>query len=154
MRTFLRTLGATAALSALLLGAGASSALAASDQGDPAHTYRYVFHDEWCFNDGVDVDCSIADGVLSWTTTPQGRTVARIHYNLDVTTYDENGVKIGESSLSTFDRTIDVENGQTSTFTVQRQSASGEGYDCSFGYLLRVVDFELQMEKYTGPGCN
>jgi hypothetical protein len=154
MRSFLRTLAATAALSALLLGAGASSALAASDQGNPAHTYRYVFHDEWCFDDGLTVDCSVADGVVSSTTSPSGRDVLRIHYQLDVTTFDEDGVQIGTSSETSFERWITVEEGSSSVFVVEHHRAAAEGVDCAYGYELKIVDYELQMERYTGPGCN
>ena len=154
MRRLFRTLAATAALSALLLGAGASSAFAASDQGNPAHTYRYVFHDEWCFDQGATLDCSIADGVVSSTTTPDGREIGRIHYSLEVVTYDEGGAQVGTSSLRSFDRTVFTEGGQDSTFTIEHHRVSGDGYDCSYGYKLSIVDYELQMEKYTGPGCN
>jgi hypothetical protein len=154
MRLFLRTLTATAALAALVLGGGVSSALAASDQGNPAHLYRYVFHDEWCFDQGATLDCSVADGFVSSTTTPDGREIGRIHYSLEVTTYDQSGVQVGASSMRSFDRIVFTEGGQDSTFTIEHHRISGEGYDCSYGYRLSIVDYELRMEKYTGPGCN
>ena len=154
MRTFFRTLAAAAALSALLLGVGSSSALAASDQGNPAHTYRYVFHDEWCFDDGLTVDCSVADGVVSGTTAPSGRDVLRIHYKLDVATFDEQGAQIGASSESSLERWITVEEGSSSVFVVEHHRGTSDGLDCAYGYKLQIVDYELKMERYTGPGCN
>jgi hypothetical protein len=154
MRTLLRTLAATAALTALLIGAGASGALAASDQGNPAHTYRNVFHDEWCFDGGETTDCSIADGTVAATTTPDGREIGRIHYTLDVTTYDAAGTVVGTRSTRTFDRVIVLEDGSGSLFTLERYTATGVGEDCAYGYKLSMVDDELKMEKFTGPGCN
>jgi len=155
MRTFFRTLAATAALAALVLGAGASTALAASDQATPAQTYRYVFHDEWCFDQGATTDCSIADGVVSATYTPGGALgIVRIHYNLAVETFDEAGVQVGSSQERSFDRSIYADGGQTSTFTIERHRVSGDGGDCTYGYKLNIVNFELVTERYTGPGCN
>ena len=154
MRTFLRTLAATAALGALVLGGGVSTTLAASDQASPAHTYRYVFHDEWCFDDGIDVDCSVADGTVSSTTTPSGRDVARIHYKLATTTFDRDGAQIGSSSESALERWITVENGKSSVFVIERHRSSSDGGDCAYGYKLQMVDFELKMERFTGPGCS
>jgi hypothetical protein len=154
MRTFLRTLAATAALSALLLGAGASSALAASDQGNPAHTYRYVFSDNYCNDNGVVVDCFAVDGFVSAATTPSGRDIARIVYSSDVTRFDESGLQIGSDSMTSLERWITVENGTSSVFVIEHHRVSSDGQDCAYGYKLQIVDFELRMERYTGPGCN
>jgi hypothetical protein len=154
MRTLLRTLAATLALSALVLGAGASTAFAASDQASPAQTYRYVFHDDWCFDQGATLDCSIADGVVTATVTPDGREIARIHYSLSVVTFDDNGVQVGASEMRSLDRTVFVAGGQSSFFTVEHHRAWGPGYDCAYGYKLSIVDYELVTERYTGPGCS
>jgi hypothetical protein len=32
--------------------------------------------------------------------------------------------------------------------------AEGEFGACVTIYLFKVVDYELQLDKYTGPGCN
>jgi hypothetical protein len=155
MRTLLRTLAATAALAAVVLGAGASTALAASDQATPAQTYRYVFHDEWCFDQGATLDCSIADGVVSATYTPGGALgISRIHYSLSTTTFDESGVQVGSSQERSFDRSISSDDGRMSTFTIEQHRVSGDGYDCMYGYKLSIVDYQLVTERYTGPGCN
>ena len=154
MRTFLRSLAATTTLVVVLLGAGASSALAASPTGGPADTARYTFHDEWCFDYGTTYDCSIAHGTLAVTATPDGRDIARIHYRLSVTSFDASGVQIGSVRQSSFDRTVFADGGQDSTFTVEHTRASGEGFDCNSGYKLKIVDYELVTERYTGPGCD
>jgi len=154
MRRVFRTLAATAALSALLLGSGASSALAASDQGNPAHTYRYVFDGTYCNPNGVFVDCFAIDGFVSSATTPSGRDVTRIVYSADVTTFDESGVQIGSDSMTSFERWITVEDGTSSVFVIEHHRVSSDGVDCAYGYTLQIVDYELKMERYTGPGCN
>lgn len=155
MRTLIRTIAATLALSALVLGGGASTAFAASDQASPAQTYRYVFNDEWCFDYGATYDCSVADGAVSATYTPNGRGIARIHFTISVDSFDATtDVQIGSSVKRSFDRSISVENGQSSSFSVEHVRASGPGYDCAYGYKLSIVDYELVSERYTGPGCS
>lgn len=149
----LRTLAAALAVSALLLGIGASSALAASDAGNGASTTRYTFADEWCFDFGTTVDCSVSRGSLTVTSTPDGHDIARIHNRLSVTTLDANGVQIGASRLTTFDRTVFADGGQDSSFSVEHGKATGPGYDCVFGYRLKIVGYELISERYLGPGC-
>jgi hypothetical protein len=145
----LRTLAATLAVSAILLGAGATSVLAAADTG----TARYTFADEWCFDHGTTVDCSVTRGTLSVTATPDGREVVRIQHRIAVTTYDTDGAVVGQSRERSLSRTVYVDGGQVSTFTIEHGRATGPGYDCVYGYQLKVVDFELVSERYTGPGC-
>ena len=55
---------------------------------------------------------------------------------------------------STAQGAVFADGGQTSTFTVEHNRASGPGYDCSSGYRLKIVDYELMSERYTGPGCS
>ena len=152
MRTLFRLLATTLALSAILL-AGAPAALAGSDSGNGASTTRYTFSDEWCFDFGSTVDCSVSRGTLTVTETPDGRDIARIHFKLSVTTYDANGVQIGASRLTSFDRTVFADGGQDSSFSVEHGKATGPGYDCVFGYRLKIVGYELISERYLGPGC-
>ena len=155
MRTLLRTLAATAALAALVLGAAASTALAASDQASPAQTYRYTFDDTWCFDDGVDIDCSVAHGVISATYMPEGRrAISRIHYALSTVTYDRAGAQIGSSRERSMDRTISVEDGSYTELIIEHHRADGPGYDCQYGYRLKLADFALVAEKFSGPGCS
>lgn len=149
----LRTLAATLAVSALLLGAGATSALAASDAGNSATTTRYTFADEWCFDFGTTVDCSVSRGSLTVTSTPDGRDIARIHYKLNVTTFDANGVQVGSVRQTSFDRTVYADGGQDSSFSIEHGKAVGDGYSCVFGYRLKIVGYELISERYLGPGC-
>lgn len=36
---------------------------------------------------------------------------------------------------------------------MEHTRASGDGFDCTYGYKLKIVDYELVTERYTGPGC-
>lgn len=70
-----------------------------------------------------------------------------------VTTYDAAGTVIGQSRERSMSRTLYVDGGQVSLFTIEHGKATGPGYDCVYGYQLKVVDYELVSERYTGPGC-
>jgi hypothetical protein len=153
MRTFIRTLAATAALAALVLGAGASTALAAGNPSS-ATVAHYEFDDAWCFDYGVQLDCTVSHGSLDVTTPPDGREMARIHFRELVTSYDASGVQIGTFKMSSFDRTVFAEGGQTSTFTVSRFRGSGPDDTCHGGYLLRIVEYTVQVEHFFGPHCS
>jgi hypothetical protein len=153
MRTFLRTLAATAALAAVVLGTGVSTAVAA-DASAPASVARYEFDDAWCFDFGVQYDCTVTDGTLIVTVTPDGREIGRIIFRETVTSYDPSGVQIGTFKVSSFDRTVFADGGQDSTFTVSRYQGSGPYDSCHGGYLLRIVDDEVQVEHFFGPHCS
>jgi hypothetical protein len=153
MRTFIRTLAATAALAALVLGTGASTAFAAGASA-PASVARYEFDDAWCFDFGIQYDCTVTDGTLIVTVTPDGREIGRIIFRETVTSYDPSGVQIGTFKMSSFDRTVFADGGQDSTFTVSRYRGSGPYESCHGGYLLRIVDYEVQVEHFFGPHCS
>ena len=153
MRTIFRAPLATAAVAALVLGTGASTALAAGASA-PASVARYEFDDAWCFDFGVQLDCTVTDGTLIVTATPDGREIARILFRETVTSYDPSGVQIGTFTMSSFDRTVFADGGQDSTFTVSRYRGSGPYDSCHGGYLLRVVDDEVQVEHFYGPHCS
>jgi hypothetical protein len=154
MRTLIRAFAATVALAALVLGTGASTALAASDPSAPASVARYDFGDSWCRDFGTQVDCTVTDGTLSVTTTPDGREIATIHFRETVTSFDPDGTQIGTFKTSVFDRTVFADGGQDSTFTVSRYQGSGPYESCHGSYLLKIVDYEVQVELFNGPYCS
>src|SRR5580765_4167584 len=117
MRIIFRALAATAAVAALMLGTGASTALAAGDSS-PATVAHYEFGDAWCIDFGVQYDCTVTDGTMTVTITPDGRETALIHFRETVTSYDPSGVQIGTFKVVRFDRTVFADGGQDSTFTV------------------------------------
>lgn len=153
MRTLLRTLAATAVLSVLLLG-GTTSALAGSPSGNGATPERYDFDSEWCFDQGAWVDCTVVDAALFVTATPDGRVIARITFRQLTTSYDSTGAEIGTVRTVSFDRTVFAEGGQDSTFSVSHTRAVGDFGTCVTTYLFKVVDYEIEMDMYTGPGCS
>jgi hypothetical protein len=154
MRTLIRTLAATAALAALVLGTGASTALAAGDPSARASVASYDFGDSWCFDFGTQVDCTVTDGTLSVTTTPDGREIARIHFRETVTSFDPDGTQIGTFKTASFDRTVFADGGQDSTFSVSRYQGSGAETSCHGSYLLKIVDYAVQVEHINGPHCS
>jgi hypothetical protein len=153
MRIILRALAATAAVAALVLGTGASTVLAAGASA-PAAVAHYEFDDAWCFDFGVQLDCTVSHGSLDVTVTPDGREMARIHFRELVTSYDPSGVQIGTFKTSSFDRTVFADGGQDSTFSVSRYQGSGPYESCHGGYLLKIVDYEVQVEHFSGPHCS
>jgi hypothetical protein len=153
MRTLLRTVAVVAALAAAL-GAGATTALAASPSDNAASVERYNFDESWCFDYGTSYDCSTVEATLMVTTTPDGRDLARIHFREEVNRFDPSGVQIGSTQIVAFDRSVFASGGQDKTFSVSHTRAVGDFGTCISTYLLKIVDFELQYEKYNGPGCN
>ena len=151
-RSLARALAATAALTALLLSATAVPAFAAS--GTNAEPSRYVFDDDWCFDDGWQVNCFVTHGTLSVTVTPDGREMARIHFREDVHSFDESGVEIGSYQSHSLDRTVFANGGQDSTFEVSHVRSRADGSTCTYTYLLKIVDYELVKEELNGPSCS
>ena len=154
MRTFVRTLAATAVLTALVLGSAVSTVLAASPAGNPATVQRYDFDDAWCFDYGTSYDCSVVDAFLAVTITPDGREAGRIHFRMDVQSFDPSGVQIGSTRTVSFDKTVFADGGQDKTFSVSHTRAVGDFGTCVSTYVLKIVDYELQFEQYVGPGCH
>jgi hypothetical protein len=148
MRTFIRSIGAAVVLATVVLGAGASTALAAPVE-------KYVFDDAWCFDYGtVGYDCTVSHGTLFVTVTPDGRDVARIVFRQTVSSFDAAGVQVGTFKTWSFDRTVFAEGGQDQTFVVDHFRGVGEYSSCHGSYVLKIVDYELQVEHYNGPHCS
>ena len=153
MRTFARTLFATALLAALVLGTAVSSVLAASPTDSSATVQRYDYDEAWCFDYGTSYDCSVVDAFLTVTVTPDGRETGRIHFRMNVQSFDPSGVQIGSTQTVSFDKTVFADGGQDKTFSVSHTRAVGDYGKCVSTYVLKIVDYELQFEKYVGPGC-
>ncbi len=154
MRTLIRTIAASAVLMALVLGTAVSTALAASPSASSATVERYEFDDAWCFDHGPWYDCSVVDATLAVTGTPDGRQIARINFRMVVNSFDPSGVQIGSTRTVSFDRTVFAEGGQDQTFSVSHTRAVGDFGTCVSTYLLKIVDYDLQFERFNGPGCS
>lgn len=152
MRTVLRALFATAAVAALVLG-GASAALASSDKL-PAFTERYEFGDEWCFDQGDYTDCTINHATMVVTYTPNVRATARIHFRSDTVSYDNvTGEQIATTKTRALDKSVYEDGFQSKTFVVEHTRYDGPLGTCVATYKLAIVDYELVVERYLGPGC-
>lgn len=157
MRTLLRTVGTATTLTAILLGAHASPVNPTTPitrAAEPAETARYVFDEDWCFDYGSTYDCTVSHGMLTVTITPDGREMGRITYRELVRSFSADGAQIGQTRTNSFSRTVFAEGGQDGTFSVEHTRAAGDFGTCTITYLFKIVDYELQMERYAGPGCN
>ena len=154
MRTFFRTLAATAVLTALVLGSAVSTVLAASPTGNSATVQRYDFDEAWCFDYGTSYDCSVVDAFLAVTITPDGRETGRIHFRMDRPELrsERRPDRQLPDRLVRQDRLRRRRPGQD----LQRQPhpRGRRLRHCVSTYVLKIVDYELQFEKYAGPGCH
>jgi hypothetical protein len=78
----------------------------------------------------------------------------RINFRTTVQSFDPSGVQIGSSRTVAFDKTVFADGGQDKTFSVTHTRAVGDFGTCVSTYLFKIVDYELQFEKDTGPGCD
>lgn len=154
MRTLIRTLAATAVLTALVLGTTVSTVLAGSPSANTATVDRYDYDEAWCFDYGTSYDCSVVNATLAVTTTPDGRDIARINFRIVVKSFDPSGVQIGSSRTVSFDRTVFADGGQDESFSVSHTRTVGDFGTCVSTYLFKIVDYELQFEQFVGPGCH
>jgi hypothetical protein len=156
MRSFLRLLAATTTLTALLVGLQASPinpTTPVARAAEPAQAARYVYDDEWCFDYGATYDCTVQRAALIVTVLPDGREVGRITFRQVVTSFDAAGTQIGQVRTTSFDKTVFADGGQDKTFSVSHVRAEGDWGSCTYTYLFKVVDYELQMDTYVGPDC-
>ena len=143
-------------LTALVVGLQASPinpSTPVARAAEPAQAVRYVFDDEWCFDYGATYDCTVQRGALIVTVLPDGREIGRITFRQVVTSYDAAGNQIGQVRTTSFDKTVFADGGQDKTFSVSHVRAEGDWGSCTYTYLFKVVDYELQMDKYVGPDC-
>ena len=154
MRTFVRTLAATAVLTALVLGSAVSTVLAASLSSSSATVQRYDYDEAWCFDYGTSYDCSVVDAFLTVTVTPDGRETGRIHFRMNVQSFDPSGIQIGSTRTVSFDKTVFADGGQDKSFSVSHTRAVGDFGTCVSTYLFKIVDYDLQFEQFNGPGCH
>ena len=154
MRTLFRTLAATAVLMALVLGTAVSTVLAASPSTNSATVQRYDYDAAWCFDYGTSYDCSVVDAFLAVTITPDGRETGRIHFRMNVQSFDPSGAQIGSTRTVSFDKTVFADGGQDKTFSVSHTRAVGDFGTCVSTYLFKIVDYDLQFEQFVGPGCH
>ena len=151
MRTVLRFLITTAAVTALVIG-GASSALAASDKL-PAFSEHSSYEDSWCIAQGDHLDCTDHKVTFIATFTPDLRATGRFHITDIVTSYDSAGNVIAVSTTNSKTRTVYVDGFPDSTFTTTHNRYDGPEGTCTYTYQVKIVDFEVKLDRFLGPGC-
>jgi hypothetical protein len=151
MRTVLRLLATTAAVTALVIG-GASSAFAASDKL-PAFSEHWHYEDAWCFDQGDRLDCTVQEVQFIATYTPDLRATGRFHVTDKVTSYDQAGNIIATGTTRTATRSVFVDGFQYATFTTTHNRYEGPEGTCTSTYQVKIVDFEVRFDRFLGPGC-
>ena len=151
MRTLLRFLATTAAVTALVIG-GASSALAASDKL-PAFSEHLSYQEAWCFDQGDRLDCTVQTVKFIATYTPDLRATGRFHVVDNVTSYDDAGNVVATSTTRTTSRSVFVDGFQYATFSTTHNRYDGPEGTCTSTYQVRIVDFEVKLDRFLGPGC-
>jgi hypothetical protein len=81
-----------------------------------------------CLRDGDG-----SDRVSSEQRTRQAASLTFDDDNLTITTFDRDGMQIGTSSESSFERWITVDEGTSSAFVIEHDRISGDGGDCIYG---------------------
>ena len=115
---------------------------------------RYEFGDDWCFDQGDYTDCTINHATMVVTYTPNVRATARIHFRSDTVSYDNvTGEQIGTTKTRALDKSVYVDGFQSKTFVVEHTRYDGPLGTCIATYKLSIVDYELVVERYLGPGC-
>jgi hypothetical protein len=153
MRNVLRAFLAAAAIAATAL-TGSASVAAASSDNLPAFTERYNFDEAWCFDQGDWTDCTVSHNDLVVTYTPNTRATARIHVRAVTNSFDNvTGEQIARTRTTALDKMVFEDGFQSKVFTVQHTRYSGPLGDCNVTYKLSIVEYELKVDKYLGPGC-
>jgi hypothetical protein len=149
MRSRSRSLAASLALAVLMLGSVASAAFAAG----PAQPARYTFGDDYCFVDGSSTYCFEQSGSLQSVVTPDGRELGTINYR-QTTTFFENGVYMGQSRQVSVDKLLFDVDGRTSYTTVSHTNTRLGETKCVLTTVLKIVDFEIQVDHWNAPVCS
>ena len=152
MRILLRSLVATAFVIAVAIG-GASSTLAAtpgsSENANGANTGSYSVSGSSCF-DAIDVVyCSDSRGRVHLTTTPGAKDLSVLDIVENLTVFDQSGTLISSSKEVFHSKgTFGVDDAKV--FEVSHTNVKGES-QCTFTEFLRVVDYDVVLDKIIGP---
>jgi hypothetical protein len=148
MRSPLRSILASSIVAVALLAIGTTSALAGN-----ATPGRYTFGDAWCFDDVVLQYCFDNQHTLQVVEFADGDSFARISSRERTVVY-RNGAVVAESLEISNDRSVFLDGGLASMHTVSHVRYAGDGVTCSSTYLLKITDYELQIDRWNGPGCS
>jgi hypothetical protein len=153
MRNIFRAFLAAAAIAATAL-TGSASVAAASSDNLPSFSERYEFDDAWCFDDGDVTDCTVqhVSAVIQYKSS--GDASLRLSERQSITTTDNaTGLQVGSLKLSSVDKTLYEDGFQSKTFTVSHVRYDGPLGRCISTYQFKMVDYEVQVDRYLGAGC-
>ncbi len=153
MRSILRTFASAAVLTALVLGIGASTVVAGSTLASAMSSAGYEFTDEWCSDDRGTRECTYVNAMLVVTSGPDGREKSQVTLRQTRTSHAADGTQIGPGRTSSFSRTGFTDGGRDLSLSVNLTDGVGDRSDCGSTYLVRVVGYELLVERRPAPRC-
>ena len=153
MRNIFRAFLAAAAMAATAL-TGSASVVAASSDNLPSFSERYEFDDAWCFDYGDVTDCTVQHLTMVVQYKSSGDATLRLNERESIKTTDNaTGLQVGATKLSSVDKTVFDDGFQSKTFTVRHVRYDGPEGKCISTFQVKVVDFEVEVDRYLGPGC-
>ncbi|MFL5749341.1 MAG: hypothetical protein ACJ767_01855 [Chloroflexota bacterium] len=153
MRNIFRTFLAAAAMAATAL-TGSASVAAASSDNMPSFSERYQFDDAWCFDYGDVTDCTDQHVTMVVQFKSSGDATLRLNLREAIKTTDNaTGVPVGSTRLSSVEKTLYEDGFQSRTFTVRHTRYDGPEGTCISTYQVKVVDFDVVVDRFNGPGC-
>ena len=135
-----RLLASSAFAAILLLTAGLGSTLAAGRT-----TEVYDLDDAWCFQDGVELACTVREGTLTIVTKADGTSIGTVKLRQD-TTITVDGAFVAEYTTRTHDRTRSEPDGSYTTTTRERTRWTDGEETCVSRVILKIVDFDVVID--------
>jgi hypothetical protein len=153
MRILFRSLAATAFVLALAIG-GASNTLAAtpgsSENAKGAQTGSYSVSGSSCF-DAIDVVyCTDIRARVHLTTTPGAKDLSTLEAVEDVTVFNQSGNLVSSWKTVSHSTAMFGAGDEAKVFEVSHTNVKDENH-CTFTEFLRVVDYQVVLDKVTGP---
>jgi ABC-type transport system substrate-binding protein len=153
MRNVFRAFLAAAAIAATAL-AGSASVAAASSDNLPSFSERYEIDDAWCFDYGDVTDCTVQHITAVIQFKSSGDSTLRLSEKQSITTTDNaTGLQVGSQKLTSVEKTVFEDGFQSKTWTIRHVRYDGPEGTCISTYQVKVVDFEVQVDRFLGPGC-
>jgi hypothetical protein len=145
-------IAAFVAVTALVGSSG--SLLAASGNGN-AEPWRYPFAWDYCWNGGGPTEyCFDMNGQMVVTEFADGSSFATIT-SRQTTVIKENGVVVGQVAETQVDKSKFDGFGQVYLQSIAHtRSTTADGEKCVITSVLKIVDFQVVVDAWNGPGCN
>jgi hypothetical protein len=153
MRNVFRAFLAAAAIAATAL-AGSASVAAASSDNLPSFSERYEFDDAWCFDYGDVTDCTVQHVTAVAQYKSGGDASLRLNVRQATKTTDNaTGTQVGSMRISSVEKTLFEDGFRSRTFTVRHTRYDGPLGTCISTYQVKVIEFDVIVDRFNGPGC-